>query len=439
VATVQQVDLGYRPRPWQAEVHRRLKRFSVLVVHRRAGKTVLAVMALIDAALRCGRERPRFAYLAPFLGQAKAIAWDYLRAAAAKVPGATINASELWVEFPSGARIRVFGADNPDALRGLYLDGVVLDEVAQMAPEVWIEILRPALADRHGWALFIGTPKGINLFSEVYFAAIGDPAWFAGCYTYLDTKTLDEGEVAAMRQQMSEGAFRQEMLCDFSAGSDDQLLSVEIVQAAAKRHVREEDYAHAAKVLGVDVARYGGDRSSIVRRQGLASWKPRTWLGIGNMELADAVAREWDEWQADACFIDMGRGEGVYDRLVQMRYHPIGIDFGGKPSTERFRNKRSEMWWECAEWLRNGGAIADDQELKADLCAPRYSYDNARGCFQLESKEDMVKRGLRSPDVGDSLALTFAGPVRPRSGPGSIVRPRATAMKPYDPTRRIGR
>src|SRR5690606_35091008 len=114
-----------------------LRRFSVLVIHRRAGKTVLAIMRLIASALRNEQQAPRYAYIAPQLNQAKDVAWSYLKHYGLKVPGAVANESELYVEFPNGARVRVYGADNPDRLRGIYLDGVVLDEVADMKSEVW--------------------------------------------------------------------------------------------------------------------------------------------------------------------------------------------------------------------------------------------------------------------------------------------------------------
>ena len=117
-----------------------------------------------------------FAYVSPFLKQSKAVAWDYLREAAF-YPGAggTINESELRVDYPNGGQVRLYGADNPDALRGIYLDGVVLDEYADMDPRLWSEVIRPALADRKGWAVFIGTPKGRNALFDTWTRASADP------------------------------------------------------------------------------------------------------------------------------------------------------------------------------------------------------------------------------------------------------------------------
>jgi len=149
---MQQSDLvvDYAPRPQFAAFHRRRERFACIVTHRRAGKTVACVQDLQRAAIECQKVRPCFAYLAPFLKQSTAVAWDYLRDAVSLVRpiGATVHESELRVDYPEGGQVRLYGADNPDAMRGIYLDGIVLDEYADMDPRVWSEIIRPALADR---------------------------------------------------------------------------------------------------------------------------------------------------------------------------------------------------------------------------------------------------------------------------------------------------
>lgn len=154
-------------------------RFVVLALHRRAGKTEIALKKLLDAAVKCQLELPLYFYVAPYLKQAKIIAWSRLKQMVAPMLPhgmVEINESELFIRFHhNGAMIRVFGADNPDAMRGVRMDGVVIDEVAQIKPEVWDEIIQPALSDRKGWAWFIGTPKGINLFSSLFFAAGNKP------------------------------------------------------------------------------------------------------------------------------------------------------------------------------------------------------------------------------------------------------------------------
>lgn len=407
----QLIDLGYRPRVWQDQCHRARKRFTVLALHRRAGKTELAVMELVDKALRCALPLPLFVYVAPFLKQAKAIAWERIKAYSHKIPGVEINESELWVRFPNnGAKIQLYGGDNPDGMRGLRIDGAVIDEVAQIKPEVWNEILQPALSDRKGWALFIGTPKGINLFSELYYKAEQLPDWHAARYTVFDTDAIDPDEVERLRRDMPENEFAREYLCDFSASAEDQLISIANAEEAARRFLRSDQYDFAAKVLGVDPARFGDDKSVIFPRQGLAAFKPRVMAGIDNMALADAVAAAIRKWQPDAVFIDAGNGSGVIDRLRQMGHPIIEVNFGGKPTDPRFLNKRAEMWWAVKEWIASGGTIPNMPELKQDLASPTYHY-NAANKLCLESKDDIKARIMRSPDLADGLALTFASPV----------------------------
>lgn len=223
-----EIVIPYRPRYPQDEIHRALEsyRFVVLVAHRRLGKTVCVINHLIKQALLCTKERGIFGYVAPFRNQAKSIAWLYLKHFTAPLPGREINEVDLCITVPNAAgstsQIRIFGADNANSLRGLYFDGVCLDEVAQMDPEVWGEIIRPALADRMGFAVFIGTPKGMNLFHELYThaqkAMLEEGSdWYAALYKADQTGAIKPEELEALRGEISDEAFRQEFLCDFAA------------------------------------------------------------------------------------------------------------------------------------------------------------------------------------------------------------------------------
>ena len=442
------VDLGFKPYAHQRAAHRLRvvsqdeqlsgmppsARFMVLVWHRRAGKTVFAVIELVLAALVCAREKGRFGYVAPYRNQAKAVAWMYLTAFATRIPGAKVNEGDLSVTFPNGASVRLFGADNQDALRGLYFDGIVLDEVADMRPMVWGEIIRPALADRQGWALFIGTPKGVNLFSELYFRAQTEPGWKADLRRASDTGVIPATELEQARREMSQSQYAQEFDCDFAASADDVLLRLDDVLAAQRRVVVERDVKHAAKVLGVDCARYGSDRSCLFPRQGLAALKWKTFRDLSTMALADQVALTADRWHPDAIFVDAtGVGGGVVDRLIQLNFEVVPVDFGSAPTDERFENKRAEMWWTGAEWVRTAGALPQGNELVQDLTAPKYTYRNRRGRLQLESKDDMRARGLPSPDVGDAFVLTFAAPVLPKQHMPSATVTKPLSVHDYDP------
>lgn len=408
------IDLGFKPYRHQSEAHalRLAYRFLVLVWHRRAGKTVFAVMELLLAALSFKGKDGRFAYIAPLLKQAKSAAWDYLKHYSRLIPSATINESELYVEFPNGARIRIFGADNPDALRGIYLDGVVLDEVADMKPEVWGEIVRPALADRGGWAVFIGTPKGVNLFSELYYRALSEPEWKGDLRRALDTGVIQQAELEQMRREMTPAQYAQEIECDFAAAVDDVLLTLDVVLAAQRRSVGPLQYESESKILGVDVARYGDDLTVLFPRQGPVAYTPKTLRQADTMTVASFVAQTIDSWKPDAVFIDVGGvGAGASDRLRQLGYSIIPVDFGGRPNDERYENKRAEMWWQMADWVKTVGCLPDLQRVQLDLTGPKYTYKNKRGRLQLESKDDMRARGLPSTDFGDALCCTFHSPV----------------------------
>jgi phage terminase large subunit-like protein len=427
------VVIPYRPRKYQLEIHQNLEkqRFNVLVAHRRMGKTVLSVNHLIKSALTAKRSASRFGYIAPFRVQAKMIAWDYVKRFSGVIPGVRFNEQELSVTFPNGSLIRLFGADNPDSLRGGYWDGVVLDEVAQIKPDVWQEILRPALADRGGWATFIGTPKGINLFKDIYDKALSEVHnkngdWWVSLKTIDDTKALPESEIDEMQKSMSDRVWRQEMMCDFSAEADDVLIPIDLVSQAVKRAYLPGDIGHAPVVLGIDVARFGNDASVIFRRQGLQAFEPVVIRGMDNMALAGRIVSIIAQYKPASVFIDAGQGAGVIDRIRQLGHSVIEVPFSSSPFDPRYLNKRAEMWYDMKKWLSEGGAIPDDLILKSDLSAPVYFFNNS-GKIQLEAKEKIKERIGRSPDLADGLALTFAYPVTKSRGVAKYI------SKDYDP------
>jgi hypothetical protein len=213
---VQEVELDYQPREVFIPFHERTERWSVIIAHRRCGKTVACLNDVIYRALTENKEDGRYAYVAPYYAQAKTIAWDYLLRFSQPVL-AKANQSELWVELVNGVKIRLFGADNPDALRGLYLDGVVLDEYADMKPSIWGAVIRPLLADRQGWATFIGTPKGHNQFWDVYNNATQDPNWYVKVLRASQTGLLPDSELADAAKSMSQDQYLQEFECDFES------------------------------------------------------------------------------------------------------------------------------------------------------------------------------------------------------------------------------
>lgn len=429
------IDIQYRPRPWQAEVHRRRARFSVLVCHRRAGKTVMAVMELIDKALKLNRQDGRFAYIAPFKHQAKDVAWSYLKMYGMRVPNTTVNETECYIEFNKKqqdgtilkARIKIYGADDPDALRGSYLDGVVLDEVAQMKSMVWGEVIRPMLSDRSGWVIFLGTPKGINLLSELYYFATdeqelakGDAAknrdWYGKKFTVYETDgAVSPAEVEDCKRTQTDRQFRQEYLCDFNAGADDVLLAVDDVMEAVERFRSRDLEAWGdrleAIVMGVDIAANGGDDSAICVRQGNTILYLQRFKGYTQMQMVEQIALMNKRFGCDSIFVDGtgGYGGGVVEQLNRIGIRAVDIQFQSRQQLldKKFLNKRAEIWWKMAEWVKLKGMVPDDKVLHAELCAPTF-WHNGAGLLQLESKAEMKSRGLHSPDSADALALTFS-------------------------------
>jgi hypothetical protein len=236
----------------EAAKQMRSHRFGVLVCHRRFGKTVMAVNLLQQGALMCQKPRPRFAYLAPTYRQAKAAAWDYMQFFARPVPGVAFNQSELRVDYPNGGQCRIYGADNPDSLRGIYLDGVVLDEYGMMSSAVFSEVIRPALSDRQGWALFIGTPNGKNQFYDIKQQALGfdqegqfiglNPDWFFAEYKASHTGVLPDAELASARLSMTKDEYQQEYECSFEASVKGSIYGTELDAARTSGRVSNVPY-----------------------------------------------------------------------------------------------------------------------------------------------------------------------------------------------------
>lgn len=267
-----EVSTGYDPRPLQVEIHANMKRFTVLAIHRRFGKTVCAINELIDAAVTCPLHNPRVAYIAPYYKQAKAVAWDYAKTFTETIPGAKPYESELRIDIPMGevggkknvARIQLFGADHPDSLRGLYFDAVVFDEFGLQPISIWTEVIRPALADRKGRALFLGTPNGKNHFYDIYQNAVkkekeGHKEWYAATYRADETNVIDVDELASARENMPEEEFRQEFFCDWAAAIRGAFYAHDLGKARDQNRVCNVPYERGLPVftawdLGIDDA-----------------------------------------------------------------------------------------------------------------------------------------------------------------------------------------
>jgi phage terminase large subunit len=252
--------IPYRARPVWRDYHESDARWRVVVAHRRAGKTVAALNELIRTALTCGKPNPRCAYVAPYLGQAKAVAWDHLKRFTAPISGVRWNEAELRCDLPNGGRIRLFGADNADALRGLYLDEVDCDEFGDWDPRAWAEVIRPALSDRQGRATFTGTPRGKNGFFELrQRAARGEPGWALWELRASRTGLLSDAELADARASMDEAAYAREYECSFDASVEGAYYAAELSKLEAEGRVCRVPVEPTVRVdtwwdLGIDDA-----------------------------------------------------------------------------------------------------------------------------------------------------------------------------------------
>jgi hypothetical protein len=249
------------------------QRWAAVVAHRRAGKTVACIMDLVKRAIENKAREPRYAYIAPTYIQAKDVAWTYLKEYTAAIPGVEKSESELSVILPHNkARIRLYGADNYDRLRGLYHDGVVIDEAGDHDPRAWPEVIRPTLSDRQGWATFIGTPKGDNDFHTIFERSRKEEDWFSAELKASKTGLIAESELEDAKRTLTPEQYAQEYECSFNAAILGAYYGREMELAEAEERIGKVPHDRAADTY--------------------ASWD----LGIGDSTaiwIFQVVGKEW--------------------------------------------------------------------------------------------------------------------------------------------------
>ena len=312
---------------------------------------------------------------------------------------------------------------NTEAFAGLHNKGkrivVIFDEASSIADKVW-EVTEGALTDEGTeiiWIAFGNPTRNTGRFRECFgrFRHLWktrhiDSRTVEGTNkAYLDEMVATYGEDSDIAKVRVRGLF--------PSASSMQFIAQSLVDEAKARKVRADETD--ALVLGVDVARFGDDESTIYFRRGrdAKTYPPIVLRQVDTMQLAGRVLECINKFNATAAFVDEGGiGAGVVDRLRQLNAPVFGVQFGSKPlgavqlaAGERVANRRAEMWAIMREWLKVG-SIPDHDQLSSDLVGVEYAF-NSRDEIQLERKADMKKRGLSSPDHGDGLALTFAMPV----------------------------
>lgn len=415
------VKLGKPLRAWQKECTKLTSRFTVLVLHRRAGKTELALLKLVECWANAQDDDALYAYVSPQLSQSVRNVWQRLKTILrplAQAQSIQVNEQAHTVKLltnPHMPMLQLFGAENAEAIRGIHFDGVVVDEVANIKRDTWEQIIYPTLIDkgRRGWGIFIGTPSGHNLFYELWVRS-QDPAfpeWDGRKYTVYQTDAIEPQDVENSRRTMSPQSFEQEFLCNFDIEAENQLISAVDTNEALKRKYTDHDVRDYPLVLGVDVARFGTDSTVLYPRRGLRAYKPIILKGYDNMATASKVANFINTNECEYVFIDGGQGGGVIDRLHQLGFmQVIEVPFGSRAIDDKlFKNRRAEMWHNVKNWLRSGGML-EDPDTADELTYPQYKYDPT-GRLMLESKDEIKKRLGHSPDSADALALTLAEPI----------------------------
>jgi phage terminase large subunit len=382
-AKPRKVDLGYVARPQFAAFHARRQRWACIVAHRRAGKSVACVMDLIDAALRCNLPDGRFSYLAPTYTQAKDVCWQYLKRFTANIPGVEQRESDLMVIVPNAyredvtdaagnvvtdaegnaqrvatassiSRIRLYGAENYDRLRGTYNDGLVLDEYADISPRAWPEVLRPSLADRRGWAVFIGTPRGRNDFWRVHeFAEQHPKEWFSLVLRADQTGLLTEAELDDMRAMTTLEQFAQEFLCSFDAAILGAYFGKELAEAEAQGRITDVPYdpllpVHTSWDLGI------GDSTAV--------W----FFQVSRKEL-----RVIDHSEAS------GHGLPHYAAVLEARGYTYGTEYLPHDAQARQLGSGRTLWETLRELTGRNPRILPQQNVMDGINAARVSLASA--------------------------------------------------------------
>jgi len=383
---------------------------------RRNGKDLICFnVAIAKAVQRVGL----YYYMAPYYNQVRQIIWEGTDGSGRRfldyIPGELIESKtkiDMRINLFNGSQIKLCGSDNIDSIVGTNPIGIVFTEFSLHKPEAW-EYLRPILAENGGWAIFNGTPRGMNHFFALAQKAEKDPEWFYERLTCEDTGIPTKEAIEKERRDgMPESLVQQEFFTSWTSSSEETLIPLDIVESAIDLEVKAEEYKFAPRILGVDVAfAVKGDQAVIAMRQGRRLWPLERFQGVDNMALATRIADKIKTWKPDAVCIDYGRGEGVIHRLWQMGYRDevIPVNFSQKPFSSLYMNKRAEIFCRVRDWFlqANKPSIPYDPDLIASLTAPTFT-TNDRGFIQIESKLQIRKRLGRSTDELDAVALTFS-------------------------------
>ncbi|MFH1640361.1 MAG: hypothetical protein ABIA66_00185 [Candidatus Omnitrophota bacterium] len=395
------------------------KKRACLVWHRRSGKS----KTLLNFTTKKAFERVGTYYHAfPEYGQGRKILWDGIDRDGHKTLDYHIpeplrkhtNKTELKIELINGSIWQIIGADNYDSLVGPNPIGLILDEwaVSDRYPIAW-DYFRPILAENGGWAVFPYTPRGRNHGWELYQMAQMNKAWFCQILTVDDTKAISGADIQAERDAgMPEDMIQQEFFCSFLASTGNIVIPFYLIQNALKKDVQ---YPRSGRIAGLDVARFGDDRSALVIRQGGQIIHVETWQRQDTTFTAGRVVNHYRNKLFDCIAVDaIGLGAGVYDMIKNARVPCVAVNVAEASTDDRFVRLRDQLWWRVREWFEEGAcsisegiSLRDKNELLSDIQDIHYEY-NLKQQIKIETKDEMKERMGVSPDAGDALCCTFA-------------------------------
>ena len=349
------------------------------------------------------------------------------------------TATALFSKDPQHARtwridMVAWSERNTEAFAGLHNQGkrivLIFDEASAVADLVW-EVSEGALTDSGTeivWCCFGNPTKVTGRFRECFGKY--RHRWNTRQIDSRSVRITNKTQIQKWVEDYGEDSdfVRVRVRGVFPSVSSNALLGPEEVDAAMKRSYGQDQIDHAATIVGVDVARQGDDSSCIARRRGQMIFPLRPLRIPDTALVGHQVSLYCDENEADACFVDAtgGYGAGVIDTMRATNHDAVEVYFNGRPLDNHYFNKRSEMYFEMAKWVKAGGALPNDRELAEEICATTYSFQGDK--FRLCEKDDVKEEIGRSPDRADAVALTFAFPVIKKNPFAS-----SKSRKDYDP------
>jgi hypothetical protein len=414
------VVLQETPLRWQEELLRKIaagkRRISVRAGHG-VGKSTVCSWAIVW--VMCTRFPQKCVMTAPTAGQLFDALFSELKAQVNKLPPVLRDSFDVLSDRislkaapeSSFASARTSSSERPEALAGIHSENVLLivDE-ASAVPEPVFEAAAGSMSGHSACTILIGNPtRNSGLFYRTHHELSSD--WDTMHVSCLDIPLVSKDFVEQIKATYGEGsnAYRIRVLGEFAVADNDTLIAAELVDAAMGRDVPVD--VSDGMIYGLDVARFGTDRSALCKRKGNVVMEVKSWGGLDLMQLVGAVVNEArTDNPVEICVDTIGLGSGVADRLREMGYNVRDVNVAESSAMNPNANKlRDELWLAVKDWLGTRTVrIPNDQTLRHELVAPRYNFSSS-GKIVVESKDAMKKRGMRSPDLADAVCLTFAG------------------------------